>query len=252
MARTLCWDKSCLKKGKWTPEEDLKLMAYVTRYGCWNWRQLPKYAGLSRCGKSCRLRWMNYLRPNIKRGNYTKEEEDTIIRLHESLGNRWSAIAAQLPGRTDNEIKNHWHTKLKKRKQKDTVKPDSSDLSQRRKRQKKDTKPKIDPISPGTTPQIIESISSSLSPKPSTSDFSSSTTANNIAVTSSCSDLKSDDEFAFLEAYEAPIGNIWTEPFLADNYYMPSEFLPPLLDPVSPLLDGELLCSYGVCEQYGV
>ncbi|KAI3440267.1 uncharacterized protein J3R85_003893, partial [Psidium guajava] len=70
---------------------------------------------LARTGKSCRLRWMNYLRPNIRHGNITKEEEDLIIQLHQLLGNKWAAIAARLSGRTDNEIKNYWNTRLKKR-----------------------------------------------------------------------------------------------------------------------------------------
>jgi transcription factor MYB, plant len=70
---------------------------------------------LQRCGKSCRLRWTNYLRPDLKHGEFTDAEEQTIIKLHSVVGNRWSVIAAQLPGRTDNDVKNHWNTKLKKK-----------------------------------------------------------------------------------------------------------------------------------------
>ncbi|CAL5054904.1 unnamed protein product [Urochloa decumbens] len=113
--RAPCCAKVGLNRGSWTPQEDLRLMAYITKHGHANWRALPKQAGLLRCGKSCRLRWINYLRPDLKRGNFTVEEEETIIRLHGMLGNKWSKIAACLPGRTDNEIKNVWNTHLKKK-----------------------------------------------------------------------------------------------------------------------------------------
>ncbi|TKY61341.1 Myb-related protein Myb4 [Spatholobus suberectus] len=119
--RTPCCERMGLKKGPWTAEEDQILISHIQRYGHGNWRALPKQAGLLRCGKSCRLRWINYLRPDIKRGKFSKEEEETILKLHEILGNRWSAIAASLPGRTDNEIKNFWHTHLKKRTEKSGV-----------------------------------------------------------------------------------------------------------------------------------
>ncbi|KAJ7981381.1 MYB transcription factor [Quillaja saponaria] len=115
MGRAPCCEKNGLKKGPWTPEEDLKLINYIQTHGPGNWRSLPKNAGLERCGKSCRLRWTNYLRPDIKRGRFSFEEEETIIQLHSVLGNKWSAIAARLPGRTDNEIKNYWNTHIRKR-----------------------------------------------------------------------------------------------------------------------------------------
>ncbi|TKY71124.1 Transcription factor MYB39 [Spatholobus suberectus] len=113
--RTPSSDDSGLKKGPWSPEEDKILVDYIQKHGHGSWRALPKLAGLNRCGKSCRLRWTNYLRPDIKRGKFSDEEEQLIINLHAVLGNKWAAIASHLPGRTDNEIKNFWNTHLKKK-----------------------------------------------------------------------------------------------------------------------------------------
>ncbi|CAM8964229.1 unnamed protein product [Rhodiola kirilowii] len=105
-----------LRKGQWTPEEDAILIDYVTKHGEGNWNAVQKFSGLSRCGKSCRLRWANHLRPNLKKGAFTPEEERTIIQLHANLGNKWARMAAELPGRTDNEIKNFWNTRIKRHK----------------------------------------------------------------------------------------------------------------------------------------
>ncbi|XP_071693064.1 transcription factor MYB62-like [Rutidosis leptorrhynchoides] len=103
-----------LKRGPWTLEEDDLLIRYINCHGEGRWNSLAKSAGLKRTGKSCRLRWLNYLRPDTKRGNLTLQEQLLILELHSKWGNRWSKIAQHLPGRTDNEIKNYWRTRVQK------------------------------------------------------------------------------------------------------------------------------------------
>lgn len=116
MGRAPCCDKANVKRGPWSPEEDAKLKEYIEKHGSGgNWIALPQKAGLRRCGKSCRLRWLNYLRPNIKHGEFSDDEDRIICTLYTNIGSRWSIIAGQLPGRTDNDIKNYWNTKLKKK-----------------------------------------------------------------------------------------------------------------------------------------
>ncbi|WRX23414.1 SANT/Myb domain - like 10 [Theobroma cacao] len=125
MGRHSCCYKQKLRKGLWSPEEDEKLLNYITKHGHGCWSSVPKLAGLQRCGKSCRLRWINYLRPDLKRGAFSQQEENLIIELHAVLGNRWSQIAAQLPGRTDNEIKNLWNSCIKKKLRRTGIDPNT-------------------------------------------------------------------------------------------------------------------------------
>ncbi|KAL4385936.1 hypothetical protein GQ457_09G024790 [Hibiscus cannabinus] len=103
-----------LRRGPWTLEEDFKLIDFIATHGEGRWNSLARCAGLKRTGKSCRLRWLNYLRPDVRRGNITLQEQLLILQLHSRWGNRWSKIAQHLPGRTDNEIKNYWRTRVQK------------------------------------------------------------------------------------------------------------------------------------------
>lgn len=82
-----------LKKGPWTAAEDAILMEYVKKHGEGNWNAVQRNSGLMRCGKSCRLRWANHLRPNLKKGAFTSDEERQIIELHAKFGNKWARMA---------------------------------------------------------------------------------------------------------------------------------------------------------------
>ncbi|KAJ0987741.1 hypothetical protein J5N97_006097 [Dioscorea zingiberensis] len=110
-----------IRKGPWTEQEDMQLVCYVSLFGERRWDFLAKVSGLrgggDRTGKSCRLRWVNYLHPGLKRGRMTPHEERLVLELHSRWGNRWSRIARKLPGRTDNEIKNYWRTHMRKKAQ---------------------------------------------------------------------------------------------------------------------------------------
>ncbi|CAI9753749.1 unnamed protein product [Fraxinus pennsylvanica] len=110
-----CCSKQKVKRGMWSPEEDEKLSRHISAYGHGRWSAVPRLAGLQRCGKSCRLRWINYLRPGLKRGSFSPQEAALIVDLQNILGNKWAQIAKYLPGRTDNEVKNFWNSSIKKK-----------------------------------------------------------------------------------------------------------------------------------------
>ncbi|KAK7284116.1 hypothetical protein RJT34_18855 [Clitoria ternatea] len=216
MGRAPCCEKMGLKRGPWTPEEDQILIHYINTYGHANWRALPKQAGLLRCGKSCRLRWINYLRPDIKRGNITKEEEDAIINLHEMLGNRWSAIAARLPGRTDNEIKNVWHTHLKKRlpenQQKQSHNPKRSSNKKQSKMEDAEQEQQ-DPIQTTNTdrPQCSSSDTSSFTTSDNNSSISNATTNHDMSENNNNNNADTPENNLALDE------DFWSEVLSSDN-----------------------------------
>nr|GFA40291.1 hypothetical protein [Tanacetum cinerariifolium]GFB02991.1 hypothetical protein [Tanacetum cinerariifolium] len=229
-------DKHGVKKGAWSEEEDNKLRAYIERYGHLNWRLVPKFSGVSRSGKSCRLRWMNYLRPNMKHGNFTKVEDNIIKDLHSKIGNKWSAIAVELPGRSDNEIKNRWNTHLKKlADQKDQTMLESAGVGTLKFNH---GNPQTNPMD--TTDLKLHKDQELLFAKP-PSETSVSSFSNELGTykVNSYDCTVSSDVVPHLFNLEADT-NFWTEPFILDNDLWSSE------DHLFSPLD--LVNDYGYCQ----
>ncbi|XP_044505075.1 MYB-like transcription factor ODO1 [Mangifera indica] len=209
MGRQPCCDKLGVKKGPWTAEEDKKLVTFILTHGHCCWRAVPKLAGLRRCGKSCRLRWTNYLRPDLKRGLLNEAEEQLVIDLHARLGNRWSKIAARLPGRTDNEIKNHWNTHIKKKLIKMGIDPVTHEPL--KKQETSDDKPEAAAKFDVNGEQEGEAVNKSSEKVGSMNDNSSSQNENYSTDESNSRSLDPNSDDDLLMSY------MWSETFLDDT-----------------------------------
>lgn len=214
MGRQPCCDKLGVKKGPWTAEEDRKLVNFILTHGQCCWRAVPKLAGLHRCGKSCRLRWTNYLRPDLKRGLLNEDEEQLVIELHARLGNRWSKIAAKLPGRTDNEIKNHWNTHIKKKLIKMGIDPVTHEPLQ------------TPSLVATTTQEATVSSSNNLEGNVSPCQQEPSSVKDYDVIDNSCDDLKPSSSLE-IDTTNSSINFYWTEGNFLNDFPSPWNFLDP-------------------------
>ncbi|KAL7201537.1 hypothetical protein ACSBR1_033274 [Camellia fascicularis] len=114
-------------KGKWTDEEDRKLLKLVRQHGVRKWAQIAEKM-LGRAGKQCRERWHSHLRPDIKKDCWSEEEEIMLVEAHKEIGNKWAEIGKQIPGRIENSIKNHWNATKRKLNSKGKIKKSEAQI----------------------------------------------------------------------------------------------------------------------------